>query len=157
MRKRIKSALLAACIMALPTTQARAACWSETAVAAAHVRSMDSMLMVAALRCRGSGIDVMARYNGFVRTNRATLTNVNDNLRRHFALDGGLNAYDHYVTSIANRYGGGVAGMSCGDMDSLLSEAIEAKGSMSLLSELAQSTIIVPELPGGRCVIVARR
>jgi hypothetical protein len=126
-------------------------------VAAAHVRSMDSMLMVAALRCRGSGVDVMARYNGFVRSNRATLANVNDNLRGHFASDGGLNAYDHFVTSMANRYGGGIAGMSCGDMDSLLSEAIEAKGSMPLLSELAQSTIVVPELPGGRCVITARR
>jgi hypothetical protein len=157
MKINLKFGVIAMCVFATSTSQAHAACWSEAAVAAARVRSMDTMLMVSALRCKGSGVDVMARYNGFVRTNRATLTDVNNSLRGHFALDGGLNAYDRYVTSVANRYGGGVQGMSCGDMESLLSEAIDANGSMPLLSELAQSTNVVPDLPGGRCAITARR
>jgi hypothetical protein len=152
-----RSMVMATCLCAMPVAEAQAACWTDTAIAAARVRSMDTMLMVAALRCRGSGVDVMASYNGFVRTNRATLSGVNDTLRGHFATDGGITAYDRYVTSIANRYGGGVDGMSCRDMNSIVTEATDARGSFAMLSELAVGTNIVPELPGGRCVITARR
>ncbi len=156
MHKRVMSGLVLACIVAMPVSQAQAACWTDTAVAAARVRSMDAMLMVSALRCRGSGVDVLTRYNGFVKTARATLSGVNDTLRTHFASSGGNAAYDRYVTSLANRYGGGVSGMSCGDMDSILAEATDAHGSMPQLSDLAESTIAEPDLPGGMCLVTAR-
>ncbi len=132
-------------------TAAEAECWTPEAAEAAQVRDLETMLMVASLRCRTSGDDFITDYNGFVIAGRASLTQANDQLRRHFASLGGLNAYDSYVTGIANKYGAGSDGLSCRDMKSIVSAASSAGGSLPALVRLAQSAQVEPRLPGGRC------
>ena len=150
----IKSALAAAILVAVPVTSAQAACWSETAVSAARIRDMETMLMVSALRCRSTDVHMLGAYNQFIRTSRVALTRVNDTLRHHFAGQGGLNAYDRYVTSIANRYGAGAEGLNCSDMSSILSAAQSEGGSLAGLARLATAAKVEPILTGSRCPVV---
>jgi hypothetical protein len=150
--KPLAAALAVAAI--LTSTTARAECWTPVAVEAAQVRDLETMLMVASLRCRLSGNDFIAQYNSFVRDNRPALIAANEELRTHFASSGGLNAYDSYVTSVANSYGGGAGGLNCGDMQSILSAAQSAGGSLSGLVRLAKSAEVEPKLPGNRCPAV---
>lgn len=132
-----------------------AGCWSDEAAEAAKVRDMETMLMVSALRCRLKGVDFLPAYNRFVRESRPALTRVNDTLREHFD-DGfghrvALNRYDRYVTSIANRYGGGADGLDCYDMEDITHAALETRGSPVELVQLAELAGARPELDGGLC------
>lgn len=142
------AALLAA--VALPSA-AQAQCWSEASVTAAKIRDMETMLMVASLRCRAGNPEMLAAYNAFVVQSRAALTQVNDQLRAHF---GGLSAYDSYVTSVANRYGGGAAGLTCLDMASILSAASAEGGSFAGLQRLAEAAQVEPWRTEDRCPVV---
>lgn len=120
---------------------------------------METMLMVSALRCRSTDAQILGAYNHFVRSSRIALTQVNDTLRKQFADQGGLNAYDRYVTSIANRYGAGAVGLSCADMSSILAAAQSEGGSLAGLSRLAEAAGVEPVLSGNRCsvTLAARR
>ena len=150
----IKSAIAAAAMAAVPVTSAQAACWGETAINAAKVRDMETMLMVSALRCRSANPNILPAYNAFIRSSRVALTQVNDTLRRQFADQGGLNGYDRYVTSIANRYGAGAEGLSCDDMASILSAAQSERGSLAGLARLATVANVEPVLTDRRCPLV---
>jgi hypothetical protein len=133
---------------------AQAACWNETAFEAAQVRNLETMLMVASLRCRISGDDFLGSYNSFVRGSRPTLSAMNERLRTHF---GDLNSYDRYVTSVANRYGGGAAGLDCADMARILKSARAANGSANELVKIARLAGIKANTPGGRCSVTIAR
>ncbi len=151
-------ALAAAAIIAAP---AQASCWKADQVAAAKVRDLETMLMVSALRCRSSGT-MLARYNKFVVQARPALMQVNDTLRNHFAESVGagraLNAYDGYVTRIANRYGAGADGLSCNDLSSITDAAVSERPSFQALAALAERAGVQPLLDGGPCsVSIARR
>jgi hypothetical protein len=154
MGKIFKSTLAAAVLAALPVTSAQAACWGEHAINAAKIRDMETMLMVSALRCRSSDPTILPAYNAFIRSSRVALTQVNDTLRRQFADQGGLNGYDRYVTSIANRYGAGAEGLSCVDMASILSAAKSEAGSLVGLARLATAANVEPVLTDRRCPLV---
>jgi hypothetical protein len=158
MVRTIVIALAATAIVAAP---AHATCWKADQVAAAKVRDLETMLMVSALRCRGSG-NMLARYNKFVVKARPALTQVNDTLRTHFAESVGagraLNAYDSYVTRIANRYGAGADGLSCNDLSSITDAAASERPSFEALAALADRAGVQPLLEGGRCTVsYARR
>jgi hypothetical protein len=151
-------ALAATVIIAAP---AQASCWKADQVAAAKVRDLETMLMVSALRCRAQG-NMLARYNKFVVNARPALTQVNDTLRSHFAESVGagrsLNAYDSYVTRIANRYGAGAEGLSCSDLSSITDAAVSERPSFQALAALADRAGVEPLLDGGACsVSYARR
>ncbi len=152
-----KVAALAALAGIIGSGTAQAACWSPKAAEAAEVRDLETMLMVASLRCRLSGRNFIADYNAFVRGSRPALVEANDRLRSHYATSGGLNAYDRYVTSLANRHGGGSVGLDCKDMESLLDEARDSGGSVTQLAKLARTVEGGPHLPGGRCGEVIAR
>jgi len=143
-----------AAIAALLATPAQANCWSKEAIAAAKIREFETMLMVSALRCRTSGRDFLARYNQFVREGRPILAQVNDVLRQQFVSDfgpgRGLNAYDGFVTSIANRYGAGIAELDCGDLSDITSAALAGSHSVAQLERLAISADIQPRV-GRQC------
>ncbi len=148
----MKKTLFAVAAAALTlTTTAQAACWSPRAAEAAEVRDLDTMLMVASLRCRISGRNFIPDYNSFVRNSRPALSAANDMLRAQFASSGGLDAYDRYVTSLANTHGGGSATLDCRDMENLLDEAKDQGGAVATLAKLARSVDGGPKLPGGRC------
>jgi hypothetical protein len=147
---------LVAGMAALVATPAQAACWNTDAVAAAKVREFETMLMVSALRCRNTGKDFLARYNQFVRAGRPVLTRANDTLRAQFSADygaaRGLNAYDGFVTKLANRYGGGAVGLDCRDLADFTEAAISASGSMEQMERLASRAAIQPDV-GRRCPV----
>ena len=90
------------------------------------------------------------------------MTQVNDALRAHFAEAVGpsraLNAYDSYVTRVANRYGAGADGLSCADLSSITDAAVAERPSFRALAELADRAGGQPLLEGSRCdVVMARR
>ena len=151
MRQRVKQCVAALTLAAISTTSAQAACWSDAAVSAAKVRDLETMLMVSALRCKTSDNAMLMQYNRFVRASRPALAAVNETLRAQFASAGGLNAYDRYVTAIANRYGAGAEGLSCNDMTSILSAAEAEGGSSTGLARLAGDAGVEPVLVGGPC------
>jgi hypothetical protein len=153
MKKGVLRLAAAALAIALPTTSVQAQCWSEASVTAAKIRDLETMLMVAALRCRSHSNRILADYNHFVRQSRSALVRVNDQLRAQFAPVGGLNAYDRYVTSIANRYGAGAEGLTCDDMASILSAANAEGGSFQGLARLASDAGVEPVLSGHRCPV----
>jgi len=146
-------------VLAVPAQAAT--CWKERHVAAAKVRDLETMLMVSALRCRLSGQDFLADYNGFIRQSRSALVDVNERLRAHFqeavGAAGALDAYDRYVTSIANGYGAGVTGLGCVDMQSILKAASANGYSVAGLEEIAERTGAQPHLPGGQCPLQIAR
>lgn len=152
--KVLSGVVVASVMVAAP---AQAACWSAETVEAAKVRDMETMLMVSALRCRTTGFDFMGKYNAFVRSSRASLTVANDRLRQHFSAGvggvAGLNAYDRYATSLANRYGAGAEGLNCRDMASITDAALREGQSFESLSRLATRAQIEPETPGNRCPV----
>lgn len=140
----------------LGSSQAVAACWSSTAVEAAQVRDFETMLMVATLRCQIKGMDLSNDYNQFIRGKRAVLTGVNDELRARYAGEGlkgnaALNAYDRFVTSLANGYGGGSDKYGCEDFRAMMSSANAAPASKSALLALAVQSGSDPVPAEQRC------
>ena len=156
--KRVYRTIAIAALSAITfNTSAQAACWSAPEVSAAAVRDLETMLMVSALRCRLSGTNFLSDYNQLINQSRPALTAANDQLRAHFVATagarGGLDAYDRYVTAIANRYGAGAEGLSCGDMASILSAANAERGSAEGLARLARDAGVEPVIEGGRCAV----
>ena len=141
-------------IGAMTAGQARAAasCWTTEEAAAAKVRDLQTMLMVAALRCHGSGTDVLADYNRFVAANRPVLVSANSLLKAHFVrIQGGAGqrGYDSFTTSLANSYGAAGSGTeTCADMAGLAQEG--AQPGVVLLA-LAEGRGLDPAARDERC------
>ena len=131
---------------------ASSACWSQADIAAAKVRQMQTPLMVAALRCRAGGVDILSSYNRFLRAKRAEITAANNRLKAHFraaSRSTGERDYDRYTTSLANTYGGArTSATSCSDAASLAEEAASSRGS---LIAVADREIGSAKHTSGRC------
>lgn len=155
MGRSVVIALAAAAIIAAP---AEASCWKADQVAAAKVRDLETMLMVSALRCRGEGGTMLARYNDFVVKGRPALIEVNDTLRQHFTESVGagrsLDAYDSYVTRVANRYGAGADGLSCSDLSAITDAAANETPSFEALAALADMAGVQPLLDDQTCPVI---
>jgi hypothetical protein len=154
MKKLSRAALGAAAIAVCLSSAAPAAsgaCWSQADFSAAKVRQLQTKLMVAALRCRASGVDILASYNRFVRAKRTEITAANNRLKAHFRAASpstGERDYDRYTTSLANHYGGArTSENSCADAESLA----QASASRASLIETAAHDVSSPKLPSGRC------
>ena len=145
-------ALAAIAIIAAP---ARAECWRADHIAAAKVRDMETMLMVSALRCRADHTQMIGQYNAFIVKSRAALNQVNDKLKAHFTAEVGarqsLDAYDSYVTRIANRYGAGAEGLNCNDLSDITAAALSEDTSFAALAALADRAGVQPIIAGGVC------
>ena len=132
--------------------------WTPAETSAAKVRALQTKLMVAALRCRATGIDILATYNRFVGVRRAELRAANDRLKAHFAAAGsaiGQRDYDRYTTALANSFGGTSWGPeSCQQAVGLAIDATEAKGNLTAVAEtqsdLAGDGSIQPSSPNAR-------
>jgi hypothetical protein len=150
MKNRTRAALAAAAIATcLVSTAAPAAtCWSQADVSAAKVRELQTRLMVAALRCRATGVNILASYNAFVGNSKPALVAANNALKAHFAAGGpvaGQRDYDRYTTTLANAYGAADTGPeSCAEAANLAAEATNAKGD---LAAFAAQAIPVATLP----------
>ena len=144
----------AALIYAQPASAAMS-CWDEHETAAAKIRDLQSRLMVATLRCRAIGIDVLTAYNDFVRINRSTIQQANGVIKAQFDQGygrEGLRHYDSFTTAMANFYGGDATdGAICEQTSAIAAEAALAEGDVARLVDLADRTGRSPELPGGLC------
>ncbi len=125
---------LALGIVSQPASALSTAGWSQADRSAATIREFQTKLMVAALRCRAAGIDVLASYNQFVAADRAELAAANDRLKAHFKSADPVNgdrAYDRYTTSLANASAGDQWGPgSCDNAARMAHEAAESKGNL---------------------------
>lgn len=154
-------AAAAALALGMAVGQAQAAtgnCWSAQEISAAKVRDLQTILMVAGLRCRASGTDVLAGYNRFVQQHRVSITQFNTQLKAHFnGAHGpreGQRQYDRFTTALANVYGAGGSGAgNCRDMADLAEDATAARSPTALIS-LADARGLAPELPSSRCAVV---
>lgn len=129
-----------------------APCWSAHAVSAARVRQMQTMLMVAALRCRAAKLDIIADYDGFVRAQGDAIASANLAIKQHFAAIGGTQAdYDRFATSLANGFGDDeTSAESCAEAAALAHEGTAAAGPAAL-ERVATGRLFPAALPGGAC------
>jgi len=153
--------LIAATAAAVAAAPVQAGCWKSEEAAAAGVRELQSMLMVAALRCQVSGYPMMDDYNQFVQANRAGIVAMNDRIKAHFIHAfgpvGGQRAYDRFTTSMANGYGAAASSADvCGAADSLAREGALLNGSVEGLMLLAEREGLSAKLPEGMCAGAAR-
>ncbi len=138
--------------------QAGMSCWDQNQIAAAKIRDLQSRLMVATMRCRAMGMDVLPAYNEFVRVNRSTIQNANGLIKAQFKAGFGdalaQKSYDSFTTSLANAYGAEATSAEiCEDTAELASEAVAAGGDIARLLDIADRVGSAPELPGGRCPV----
>jgi hypothetical protein len=146
------AAALAAMASAVPAqAQAQARCWADREVAAAQVRDMQTLLMVAALRCRAAHIDISADYDGFVTAQKAAIDQADLVIKQHFAQAGGAQAdYDHFATSLANGFGDDeTTEATCGEASALAHEASAI--APAALGSMALARVFPAALPGGPC------
>ena len=135
--------------------KAQGHCWAEREVAAAQVREMQTMLMVAALRCRAAHIDISADYNGFITTQKDAIEHANLVIKQHFAASGGEQAdYDHFATSLANGFGDDQTNeSSCAEASALAHDA--AAAAPAAVEALAMARVFPTALPDGSCAAPA--
>jgi hypothetical protein len=149
--------LAAATLLAAQPAEAAMGCWTPESTAAAKVRDLQSRLMVATLRCRAIGLDVLTAYNDFVRENRSTLQAANGVIRAQFASgygSEGEKAYDSFTTALANGYGADATNNNvCDETAAAAQEAAAAAGDVTRLLALAERAGPGPDLPGGECPI----
>jgi hypothetical protein len=149
--------LAAAALFCAQPASAAMACWDEHETAAAKIRDLQSRLMVATLRCRAIGIDVLTAYNDFVRINRSALQQANGVIKAQFDRGYGREGqrfYDSFTTAMANRYGAHATdGAVCEETATVAVDAVAAEGDVTRLVQLADSFGRAPELPGGVCPV----
>lgn len=144
-------------LMSVQPAQAAMSCWGPQEAAAAKVRDLQSRLMVATMRCRAMGVDVLTQYNQFVRDNRETIQQANGVLKAQFSSGYGSEGqtfYDRFTTALANEYGAEpTSGEICDQVAGEAAEAAAARGDIRRLLELADRLGPTPQLPGGECPI----
>ena len=156
MGRTMKTAALAAVstMVRAPAAAQAAGCWGAQDVAAAKVRDLQTMLMVAALRCQASGTDVTSEYNAFVTANRGPIAAMNQRLKAHFWIEGsneGQVQYDRFTTALANAHGRDeTGGDSCAEVAAISQEAAAAPTIDGLVA-IAEARMVNPTLPGGEC------
>jgi hypothetical protein len=131
---------LALCLISYPALAASSNGWSQEDTAAARIRELQTKLMVATLRCRAAGVNILASYNQFIATDRDELRTANDRLKLHYMAAAGPIAgqqeYDRYTTALANRYGATEWGpRSCERAARLANEAIAARGNLIAVAQ----------------------
>ena len=147
--------LAAAALLWAQPASAAMSCWDAQETEAAKIRDLQSRLMVATLRCRAFGIDVLTAYNDFVRVNRGALQQANGVIKAQFDKGYGREGqrfYDSFTTALANEYGGDATSFEvCAETAAIAAEAALAEGEAARLVDLADRTGRSPELPGGVC------
>jgi hypothetical protein len=160
MRKTMKRkavGLAAAAFAFAQPAQATMSCWGQQEAAAAKIRDLQSRLMVATMRCRAMGVDVLSAYNDFVRVNRTTIQEANGLIKAQFAQGYGSlgdTFYDRFTTALANEYGADPTdGEICDETADAAWDASAAQGDVQRLLDVADRLGPPPRLPGGECPI----
>jgi hypothetical protein len=148
-----------ACIAALVGLSAPALaqnkCWTQKELTAARVRDLQSVLMVGALQCRGSGHDVLSQFNEFVKAGRSAIVSQNDVLKAKFVKAQGAKegnrAYDSFTTALANAHAGSTSQRAgfCAMAQALAAEATAAASGADSIGALELLAARVAERPAG--------
>jgi hypothetical protein len=153
------TAVAVASMVAAQPAQAAMSCWNAKAASAAQVRDLQSRLMVASLRCRAMGFDILPEYNRFVRNSRDTLQQANGLIKARFTAGygakGGQVQYDKFTTALANAYGADDTSREiCREAADVADAAADARGDMNRLVEISERVGPPPKLPGSVCSVV---
>ena len=124
-------------------------CWSVSEITAAKVNELSIKLNVESLRCRMQDTTVQEQYDRFTQSTSKPIKSVSKIVKAHFR--GNAKLYDNYAISVANKYGGGVAGESCAQVASLIQSGITTGETVDGLSSVAELANINPTLIGGAC------
>jgi hypothetical protein len=129
----------ALCLMSRPALATSTGDWSQDDIAAGQIRELQTKLMVATLRCRAAGVDIVPSYNQFVAVNRDELRAANYRLKVHFLAAGpagGQRDYDRYTTALANIYGAAPWDPdNCAQAARLANDAIAVKGNLIAVAQ----------------------
>lgn len=141
-----------ACVGLIGGAPAVAGCWTPPEREAAQVRELQTMLMVASLRCHAAGIEITGDYNRFVQAARDTLETANLRIKTHFALGGGAQAdYDRFTTLLANAYGDAQTDAeTCAEA---ADTARAATAAVTGIAHLAATRLFPRVLPGDTCAV----
>jgi hypothetical protein len=153
MVKRMSVAFAAVALVSAPV---QASCWERQEISAGTIRDLQSMLMVATLRCQVMHVDITGDYNVFLQANKSTIQKMNDRLKLHFIKAHGpvegQRHFDAFATSLANGYGSREGDAEvCSSTASLAREAAMMAGSEEGLALLAQRQGINTLLSEGVC------
>lgn len=134
---------------------AHAECMTDAAYQSVQIRDVETMLMVATLRCRLVGVDFAGAYNQFVRDKKVVLNTASSDMRNLFIKNYGSaraeGAYDDYMTKVANGFGGGNDGLNCQDYAAIVQAASTTASTREGVVSLANSVGSAPRLPWTRC------
>lgn len=154
--KGIRLCVAGAALMGVFTSQPVWACWSDHAAASVRLKSMETMFMVTALRCRTGADNFLDDYNAFIEANRAELSLANAEIRSTMAEGGmgerrALNAYDAMVVGVANHYGSGHERLGCAELKAEARALAGRSQSRGELEAEAGRLVDAPALPGPVC------
>jgi hypothetical protein len=152
MKTLFSTAAIAAALFA-GTVQAN--CIPDSLYESVQIRDVETMLMVATLRCRLVGVDFTESYNQFVRDKRPILNAASTDMRSLFIKNYGAakaeGAYDDFMTKVANGFGGGTDGLKCQDYASIAQAAQAAPSTREGVILLANNVGSLPKMPWARC------
>ncbi len=139
-------------VVTTTAAQATPSCWQAREVSAARVRQMQTMLMVATLRCRAAHLDISTDYNAFMTAQGQAVSAANLVIKQHFAQSGMTQVdYDHFATTLANGYGDDETNAgACTDAAALAHEAMAATETGGL-DRVAAARLFPAAVPGGAC------
>lgn len=140
--------------LSVASQSAASSCWSKEELSATKIRTLDEMLMVSSLRCRLVGVEFQNSYGEFVSNHRGKLMVAALTLQRRMI---SADTYDRFITSIANRYGAGVPGMSCTDLAELTRAAADPQRALADLEDLAERAGVGPATGEASCDAIAKR
>lgn len=102
------------------------------------LRSLDIMLMVTSLRCRGGPHDFQSDYHQFSAAQMPHLTAASRTLKRTFEASYGeqnpARALDRMGVKIANAYGGGHPWMNCAQLGKAVRDLSQSADATSLVT-----------------------
>jgi len=107
-----------------------AQCWQSYEIEAARVRDLQVMLMLGSLKCRATNSEIAGKYDKFYEKT-GPLDKYNNALKLHFmrenGISGGQDAYNDFITRLANSHSVGMQSAGfCQMADTLLTLAVNA-------------------------------
>jgi hypothetical protein len=152
---------LAAVVAAL-TVQPAQACWTNAAQDAAKIKHLNTMLMVTALRCRGTADNFLPQYNRFVTKYNALIGSQNNVLKvqlaQTYGAGGAMNALDKMSIGFANSYGTGHRNMDCHQLKQLASDLSNQQHGVATMAAAADNVVLNQSWSGQACpASIARR
>jgi len=109
---------------------------------AEKLRRLDIMLMVNSLRCRTTRDDFRSDYHRFTAKQMTSLNQAGAQLRNQlvarYGQREGERAFDRLGTKMANAYGGGHKGMTCGQLKQVARNLSKVDGRATLVEAADQ-------------------